>query len=148
MNDERHSDAPLGPDYLWDRSGPADPEILRLETLLSSYRMAEGPLRVPQPEIRGLSVRAWPLGFAFAACAVIVLVLFAYRSFNTARTGWQFVAEQGHPDVEGRSMRSGVLHVGQSLETTSGELVRMQVASIGEVEIGDQSQVQLVESRE
>src|SRR5512133_2403261 len=148
MNDERHNDTPLGSDYLWDRSGPADPEIQRFETLLSSYRMAERPLRVPERETQGLSLRAWRLGFALAACAVIVLVLFAYRSFNTARIGWQFVAEQGHPDVEGRSMRSGVLHVGQSLETTSGELVRMQVASIGEVEIRDQSQVQLVESRE
>jgi len=155
MNDQEKFGAPQGPDYLWDRSGPADPEVQRLETLLASYRMAERPgwptlagvARVGN-EPRELSVRAWRFGFAMAACAVIVLVLFAYRAYNTASTGWQFVAEAGHPDVGGRSMKSGVLHVGQSLETTAGERVRIQVASIGEVEVRDQSQVQLVESRE
>jgi hypothetical protein len=147
MNEDEKFNAPQGTDYLWDRSGPADPEVKRLETLLAQYRMTERPLRMPVREPRGLSLRAWRIGFALAGCAVIVLVLFAYRAYNTARGGWQFVAEQGHPDVDGRSVRSGVLHVGQSLETTAGERVRMQVASIGEVEIRDQSQLQLLESR-
>jgi len=148
MIDDRKPDAPQGPDYLWDRSGPSDPQIERLESLLASYRMTERPLRAHLPEPQGLSLRAWRIGFALAACAVIALVLFAYRSYNTARAGWQFVAEQGHPDVEGRSMKSGVLHVGQSLETIAGERVRIQVASIGELEVRDQSQVRLLESRE
>src|SRR5690349_3738825 len=148
MNDHDKPDAPRGPDYLWDRSGPADPEIQRLETLLSTYRLGERPMRIPVREPQGLSLRAWRLGFALAACAVIALVLFAYRAYNTASAGWQFVAEEGHPDVEGRSMKSGVLHVGQSLETMAGERVRLQVASIGEVEVRDQSQVRLLESRE
>jgi len=39
MNDHDKTGAPQGPDYLWDRSGPADPEVQRLETLLSSYRL-------------------------------------------------------------------------------------------------------------
>ena len=148
MTDDKHFDAPQGPDYLWDRSGPAEPDVQRLESLLAQYRMTERPLRVPAREPQRLSVRAWRFGFALAACAVIVLALFAYRAYNTAKTGWQFVAEQGHPDVEGRSMKSGMLHVGQSLETTAGERVRIQVASIGEVELRDQSQLKLLESRE
>lgn len=148
MKDDKQFDAPPGPDYLWDRSGPGDPDVQKLETLLATYRMAERPLRIPARAPRGLSLRAWRFGFAMAACAVVVLALFAYRAYNTARTGWHFVAEQGHPDVEGRSMKSGVLHVGQSLETTAGERVRIQVASIGEVEVRDQSQVKLLESRE
>ncbi len=148
MNDDKPFDAPREPDYLWDRSGPADPQVQRLESLLARYRMTERPLQMPATQLRGLSVRAWRFGFALAACAVIVLALFAYRAYNTAKTGWQFVAEQGHPDVEGRSMKSGVLHVGQSLETTAGERVRIQVATIGEVEVRDQSHVKLLESRE
>ncbi len=148
MSDDKQFDAPQGPDYLWDRSGPGDPEVQRLESLLARYRMTERPLRMPARSAAGLSVRAWRFGFAFATCAVIVLALFAYRAYNTAKTGWQFVAEAGHPDVAGRSMKSGVLHVGQSLETTAGERVRIQVASIGEVEVRDQSQLKLLESRE
>ncbi len=148
MNDGKQFDAPREPDYLWDRGGPADSQVQQLESLLSRYRMTERPLRMPATQPQGLSVRAWRFGFALAACAVIVLALFAYRAYNTAKTGWQFVAEQGHPDVEGRSMKSGVLHVGQSLETTAGERVRIQVATIGEVEVRDQSQVKLLESRE
>jgi hypothetical protein len=148
MNEHDKPGAPHTPDYLWDRSGPADPEVQHLETLLATYRSAERPLRLPKREVRELSVRAWRFGFALAACAVIALVLFSYSSFNTAKTGWQFVAEQGHAEIEGRSIRAGVLHVGQSMETASGERVRIQVASIGDVEVRDRSQVQLVESRE
>lgn len=148
MNDDKQFDAPQGPDYLWDRSGPADPEVQKLETLLANYRMAERPLRFPAREPQGLSIRAWRLGFALAVCAVIALALFAYRAYNTAKSGYPFLAEQGHPDVEGRSMKSGILHVGQSLETTAGERVRIQVATIGEVEVRDQSQLKLLESRE
>ena len=148
MNEHNNPNAPQERDYLWDRSGPADAEVQRLEKALATYRMHEQPLRVPVPEPEELSIRAWRIGFALATCALLVLVLFAYRAYNTARTGWQFIAEQGHPDVEGRSMRSGLLHVGQSLETTTGERVRIQVASIGEVEVRDQSQVKLLESRE
>ena len=148
MNDPKHFDAPHGHDYLWDRTGPIDPEIERLESLLANYRMTERPLRIPAREPRTVFFSGWRIAVALAVSVVVALVLFAYSAYNTTPLGWQFVAEQGHPDVEGRSMKSGVLHVGQSLETTEGERVRIQVASIGEVEVRDQSQLRLLESRE
>ena len=82
MNEHDKLNAPQGPDYLWDRSGPVDPEIERLETLLSVYGAEERPLRLPAREPAGLSLRAWRFGFALAACAVIVIALLAYRNFN------------------------------------------------------------------
>jgi len=146
---KEHEQAPQISEYLWDRSGAIDPEIERLELLLAPYRLEERPLRRPYREVESASVRIWRFGFAMAACATIVLALLLYDSYNNApRAGWQFVAEAGHPEVQGQEVRAGVLRVGQSLETTAGERVRMQVATIGEVELRDHSQVKLVESRE
>ena len=148
MNQHDNPNAPRQPDYLWDRTGPADPEIQRLETLLASYRMNDRPLRVPQREPQRGWFPGWRIAVALGTCAVIAAVLIAYQAYNAPARGWEFVAEQGHPDVNGRSMKSGVLRVGESLETTAGERVRLAVASIGEVEVRDQSQVKLLESRE
>lgn len=141
--------APHVSDYLWDRSGPIDPEVERLELLLAPYRMQERPLRVREREIEATSARIWRFGFAMAACAVVVLALFLYDAYNSSpHGGWQFVAEHGAADVQGRQVKTGVLRVGESMETTAGERVRIRVASIGEVELRDQSEVKLVESRE
>src|SRR5512132_953236 len=103
-------------DYLWDRSGPPDPEIERLEQTLSAFRMRERPLdlaRAAQP-LR-LSLRAWRIGFAFAAGCVVLLAALGWYAFQRTRTGWQFVATSGTTQVDGRSVRTGVLRVGQSL---------------------------------
>ena len=141
--------APQVSDYLWDRSGAIDAEVERLELVLAAYRMEERPLRAAAREAEPVSARIWRFGFAMATCASIVLALLLYDSYNSTRLdGWQFIAEQGHPEVQGREVRSGVLRVGESMQTTPGERVRIQVASIGEVELRDQSQVKLVESRE
>ena len=51
--------APHVSDYLWDRSGPIDPEVERLELLLAPYRMQERPLRVREREIEATSARIW-----------------------------------------------------------------------------------------
>lgn len=146
----KHDDlAPQISEYLWDRSGAIDPEVERLEMLLAPYRIHERPLRATRHEQQTASTGIWRAGLAMAACTAIVLALLLYNNYNsTLHEGWQFVAEQGHTEVQGREVNSGVLRVGESMQTTSGERVRMRVGSIGEIELRDRSQVKLVESRE
>ena len=43
---EDDTDVPVGDDYLWDGSGPPDPEVARLEALLSPLAH-DAPLRLP-----------------------------------------------------------------------------------------------------
>lgn len=135
------------PDYLWDRSGPPEPDVERLEQTLSAYRATERPLRMAAPPSRGLSVRAWRMGFALAACFVIALGVFAVRAYRMAHSGWYFAAESGRVRVDGKTVRAGILRVGESLETKVGERVRLRVADIGELELRDSSHLELVESR-
>ena len=59
-------------DYLWDRSGPPDPEIERLERLLGRFRGSPSALAprpssfLPRPSIAYLAIAASLL----AACAL------------------------------------------------------------------------------
>ena len=65
-------------DYLWDKTGAADPEIERLENALAVFRyQADEPPALPakiipfeRKEPRGF----FRLGFAFAACAAFVMI--------------------------------------------------------------------------
>src|SRR4051812_44152200 len=61
-------------DYLWDRSGPADPEVQRLEQLLAplAHDQPLDELRLRRKSRRWIYVAA---GAAIAAAAVLVLVL-------------------------------------------------------------------------
>lgn len=144
----KHDDqAPRVTDYLWDRSGAIDGEVERLEMLLAPYRMEERPLEIRTRAAEPEKAQIWRFAFAMAACAVTALALLLYDTYNNPPSnGWQFVAEDGQ--AHGRELRSGLLRVGESIQTTTGERVTIRVASIGEVELRDQSQVKLVENRE
>lgn len=65
-------------DYLWDKSGAADPEIERLENALAVFRYVETePPALPAkiiPFERKTPRGFFRLAFAFAACAALVMV--------------------------------------------------------------------------
>src|ERR1700687_1436420 len=98
-------------DYLWDRSGTPDPEIQRLEALLSDFRHADQPLVLPAdapapstPPRGLLPPKPWlpPL----AAAAVILFafsagVFFSLRPTSTpdAGPGWDVANLAGAPQL-------------------------------------------------
>src|SRR3954470_10558163 len=101
-------------DYLWDRSGPADPEVERLEKLLA-------PLAHDRPldELRIRRRSRWWIyaGVVVAAAAVLVLVL---RTRGATCDGFE--------------TSTGCVAVGESLDTgASPALVR--IADIGQAVI-------------
>ncbi len=65
-------------DYLWDKTGAADPEIERLEKALAVFRYrADEPPALPAkiiPFERNNPRRFFRFGFAFAACAALVII--------------------------------------------------------------------------
>ena len=69
-------------DYLWDRSGPRDPDVLRLERVLGTLRQQQPPVPLRLPA--GAPVRSRPMSFVIAslaaAAAVIALVGFAWHN--------------------------------------------------------------------
>jgi hypothetical protein len=132
-------------DYLWDRSGPVDPEVARLEQLLS-------PLRHDQPldELGMRRRRRAPwivLGVALAAAAALTIYL-ALPGDETREAacrggqGFAFVGVGGAVTCDDSRVASGVLPVGGQLDTGAHE-AEVTIADIGSAKLGKQTRVRL-----
>jgi ferric-dicitrate binding protein FerR (iron transport regulator) len=160
---EDDTDVPVGDDYLWDRSGTPDPEVARLEALLSPLAH-DAPLRLPAradddvvPIARARARRRWPvvgIAAAVAIAAVIALVVIAPWKRRAGGGGGTQVACSA-PGVEGfaftgngavscagESTTSGTLAVGSWIET-GDTTARVEVATIGDVELQPRSRLAL-----
>ena len=123
--------------YLWDGSGAPDPEVERLEELLSRFRHER-----PAP----LWQRRRPRLLAMAA----VLALAAAGALFVARAGagWNVRKVAGAPAVESAAISgSRLLSAGQLLETDGFSRARLDLSSVGRVEVGPNSRVRLLRSR-
>src|SRR5688572_4566134 len=99
--------------YLWDRSGPPDPEIERLEALL-------GPLRhrgvVPRVEARrpaaALQVARWIPSLS-AAAMLLIVVAAAWFLFADRHSTWSVESVAGAPVVDMTAAGGGGVRVGE-----------------------------------
>ncbi len=130
-------------EYLWDRSGPVDAEVARLETLLSGHRhTGRAPvLEVPAPRSEELgAVRVVSPGTArmprrLAAAAMIGLaVLAGYIARQAAGPTLKLELVSGSPRVEGRNAGASI-GVGQWLNTDSTSVAKIEIAQIGHVTV-------------
>ena len=134
----------LRDDYLWDRTGTADPEVARLEELMATLRgTAAAPLlpRRRTPRRRGM--------LALAAAAVVCLAVGgSIWLWLRAPSGWWVQALSGTPAVEGVGVATTArLRTGQWLTTDGVAAARLAVGRIGQVVVAPNSRVQLLESR-
>ncbi|NOT33593.1 MAG: hypothetical protein HOP12_05405 [Candidatus Eisenbacteria bacterium] len=158
---------PRGPepdDYLWDRSGPADPTIDRVEHALSSLAHRPIPLELPAP--RGASRFEWllrlpaPARVAFAA-ALVVASVFGGRVLTmrwASGRGFEVVRVAGEVRLARAGERGGAagarrtlaahdrLRRGEWLETGPDAGARLTIGTIGVVEVGSRSRVRLLET--
>lgn len=132
--------------YLWDRSGPADPEVEALEQRLAPLRFTGewAPSRLEQA-----SHGRWP----FAAIAASMLVgLIAWRLLSVAPpvvTAWAVTGVEGEVRV-GRSAASvsDKLKAGQPVVTGPAARVSLENEDFGEVSLAPESSMRVVQSRE
>jgi hypothetical protein len=124
--------------YLWDKSGPSDLEVERLERLLGRFGHRG---RAPQvaPRRRGSLL-------AFAAAAAVLLAAGAVWVARTPdRAEWNVARVAGAPVVAARPMgETERLSVGQVIETDAASQARLSVGLIGEVVVGPNSRLRLV----
>jgi hypothetical protein len=127
--------------YLWDRSGPSDVEVERLEKRLDRFRHDRRPLRLP--EQRRPSAR--PI---LAAAAVLLAgagLLLVARS--GAAPQWRVEKLQGSPVVGSKPItQAEPLRVGQSVVTDGSSRAKIGIGRIAEVSVGPNSRVRLVRS--
>jgi FecR protein len=128
----------MNDDYLWDRSGPPDPEIVRLEKMLAplGHQAAAALPQAPEAPFQRPSIR-W---VAAAAAVLIALAGWQMRLAPTAPTGWQISRMDG-ADVAVAVRAGQVLRTGHS-----GEL-SMQAGAVGMLDIGPDSQLRAASSR-
>ncbi len=142
-------------DYLWDRSGPVDPEIARLERLLRGHAHAAVPCRVrlaTPARVQTRPRRRWRVAFAAAAtlavCALGMRVWVQQRLEWEVGKPWHVVAQQGEVRIDGSEPDAhALLGPDGVLETGANAMTRLRAAGIGEVAIGQGSRLRLIETR-
>ncbi|MEO8128738.1 MAG: FecR domain-containing protein [Bryobacteraceae bacterium] len=134
----------MNDEYLWDKSGEPDPEIVRLEQLLSGFGHEQKPMRL---------ARTWNW-YRYAAAVALVAALVAAAGAwwflpREPRTTWDVASVQGAPRVANVAIgKTGKLSSGESLETDAHAVARLEVGNIGEVTVDPNSRVTLVKSHE
>ncbi len=129
-------------DYLWDRSGPADPDVQRLEQLLA-------PLAHDRPldelALRRKRNRApWIISGAvlIAAAAGLVLYLRASHGPCDGDAGFAFTAKGGTVGCANEQVARGVLPIGGVLDTGTAT-AELAIADIGIAELAANTRVRL-----
>lgn len=113
----------MSEDYLWDKSGDPDPEVQRLENLLSPMAYKAGQVSAwPASERNRL-----PVWLAIAAAALIISgVLWIVH--QRTRPAWQVATMQGTPTLTR-------LAKGESISTDAHSRARLDLNDVGEVNV-------------
>jgi len=124
--------------YLWDRSGPPDAEIQRLEELLSRYRYQPS---AHVPDFSAVTTtrsmpRAW--AWAAAACVAIAAGTFGYRAYrNHLSATCDIAAVNGTVTVNGTQVSGSTrIRPGDRIEVARNSEARIRVGTIGDVVAG------------
>lgn len=127
----------MNEEYLWDRSGEPEPEVVHLEQLLGQLRCPESTFRnVARTPLRSRIPRwaAWTIAAGVMLCMGLGFV--AQRIFKPAAvTSWQLTFAGQKP--------SGV-RTGQVIETKAIAGASMESDSVGEVEIRPNSRLRVM----
>jgi hypothetical protein len=125
-------------DYLWDKSGDADPDVERLERALSVFAQASPPPSLRLPGARSSATSQW-IGIALLAASVAIAaggVILAFR-FRPVVPAWQVT------NADGQSS----LFVGGWLETGESQRAAFNVADIGHVVVEPRTRLRLLNTR-
>jgi hypothetical protein len=150
-------------DYVWDRSGPPDPEIQRLEHILASFRHH----RTAVPPFPENAFTSAPLTWRetlflhlhiprLAAAALIAFAIvsslwlsLAPRPPLTTPTGWQIQISASPSQADpSRSTppEKQWLQVGEALETRVDSTASVSVAEIGRLDVAPLTRLRLLQS--
>ncbi|MFN0131646.1 MAG: hypothetical protein ACKVW3_03800 [Phycisphaerales bacterium] len=150
-----------GGEYLWDKSGPVDDDVARLEAMLRPMRVGPmaaeaaerwragpaSPERHEQvtPVAEGIERRAGLRRAWLAAAAMVMLTLLGVRIAHRPASGeWAIASLEGLPQVAGRTLSgSGSARVGEWIETDGSSRAAIADPSVGTVVIEPGTRVRL-----
>ena len=150
-------------EYLWDGSGEADAEVVRLERALGKFRhvgrapvlpkILAAPGRESATDLRG--ARLWFQFAAVAASAMVTLSIWmglrVHSESLATGSAWGVEQVAGAPRVGmktiGGAHEKGTLRIGQTLETDQQSRASISVSDVGQVDIDPETRLRLKESR-
>jgi hypothetical protein len=127
----------MNEDYLWDRSGPPDAEIARLERTLAPLRYRHGALPGARPRAANQ-----PWRFAAAAAVVLAAVVLsrAVAPAPPAATPWQVAGLQGQARLGSRSAALDMaVPGGQTIRTGAASTLSLRAEETGNIDLGPDS---------
>ncbi|PYQ07178.1 MAG: hypothetical protein DMF82_04445 [Acidobacteria bacterium] len=131
----------MNDDYLWDGAGRPDPEVERLQRVLSPLRSGR-----PAPNLPAVDRR--PFGgkpAVLAAAAAFVLALSSlWLSGRRPPASWEVTRIESTPSGTVSAVER--LRVGEWLETDVSSRARVNVGLIGQVEIEPRTRMRLVDA--
>ena len=131
----------MSDDYLWDGQG-SDPEVERLEKLLSGYRykgQAPEPTASEPTASEPTRMGRWPWALALAAAALLAVGLPRLMPEEEG-VSWAVSHLEGNQVCDDEFC---VLGVGDWLETDEESRVMLEVADIGHMEVGPDTRLRL-----
>ena len=135
-------------DYLWDRTGPVDPEIARLESLLRPLGHSPASETAPGlllPHRARRSRLASGVRPALAVAAALILGLTTWFGWGIVRGGWAVQTIAGVPHLDGQALGDdGLLKRGGRLVTDGVSRARISVGRIGRVDVDPDTRIELV----
>jgi hypothetical protein len=128
-------------DYLWDRSGPVDPEVERLEQMLAPLRLGARPAPPQQ--------RPWR---AMTAAAAVVLAALAIPQWGSKApgppTGWAISRVDGSARVGNAAAGVALpLRAGDAVRTAASSELTLEDDDVGRLDLGPESEMRAVGSR-
>ena len=133
-------------DYLWDGSGDPDPEVVRLERVLSAARYHREPPRHRAPRRRRWIAPAVAVGALVAAVALVIWLPRDTEPVADSSASVSVTPLAGAPLLGDAAVaRDRALRPGEWLTTDGASRALIEMAGIGEVTIGTHSRVRLVD---
>ncbi len=151
------SQSPQDDDYLWNQQGPVDPEVERLENLLSGLRYEGAPPQMPAQPARQEGRPVWAAAVVAAAVILVTATWWWTQQvppdaggepepphLANAPAPWSITDVHGQIKLDGTSAGADqALRPGQWLQTGSDTTARVQVADIGHMDLGAQTKLRL-----
>jgi len=130
----------MNDNYLWDRSGPPDPEIERLEELLAPLRHRARPAAV--------AARPRPWRAMAAVAAVVLIALWIPKSHDAPATGWAVSRVDGSARLGNTAAALDMpLRAGQSLRTARASELTLEDDDVGRIDLGPDSEIRASATR-
>jgi hypothetical protein len=124
-------------DYLWDRSGRPDPDVVRLERVLGSLRLDHPAAPMPRPAAARVRTATFFMALLAEAAMVAAIVGSAwFTRFALSGASLEVTRLAGTPSVGSASVEDRQqLRIGRWLQTDAQSRASIDIPGVGRVEV-------------